>query len=293
LNKWRQIRWSVHPLFVIILFFSALTGYFIELTTLFVIVLVHELGHLFMAHEVGWKVKAVRLLPFGGVVEVEEAGGSSARDELLVAIAGPLQNLWMILFAKGFAELGWWSHEWSAYFVEANLWIALFNLLPVLPLDGGKIVQALLSYRFSYYSTLIWSIRISICISAIIVLYSLTPLLFEFHSINLNELMIGLFLLLSNISAYRHIPFLFYRFILHRASRVEQLEKKRARAYPILVSSTFKLYEALKSYQREKLNMLCIVDHVDQPCRIISEQTSLQYCRNGFDVHRAVGELLR
>lgn len=261
--------------------------------TLFAIVFVHELGHLFMAHEVGWKVKAVRLLPFGGVVEVEEAGGTSARDELLVAIAGPMQNLWMIVLAKGLAELGWWSHEWSAYFIEANLWIVLFNLLPILPLDGGKIVQALLSYRFSYYSTLLWSIRLSICFSAIIVIYSISPLLFELRGIKLNELMIGLFLLLSNISALRHIPFLFYRFILHRASRVEQLEKKRAQAYPILVSSTLKLYEALKSYHREKLNMLCIVDRIDQPCRIISEQTSLQYCMDGFDVHRAVGELLR
>jgi len=246
-----------------------------------------------MAHEVGWKVKAVRLLPFGGVVEVEESGGTSARDELLVAIAGPMQNLWMIVLAKGLAELGWWSHDWSAYFIEANLWIVIFNLLPVLPLDGGKIVQALLSYRFSYYSTLLWSIRLSICFSAIIVIYSISPLLFEFRGIKLNELMIGLFLLLSNISALRHIPFLFYRFILHRTSRVEQLEKKRAQAYPILVSSTLKLYEALKSYHREKLNMLCIVDHVDQPCRIISEQTSLKYCMDGFDVHRAVGELLR
>lgn len=284
----------MHPLFVIILLFSALTGYFIELMTLFAIVLVHELGHLFMAHEVGWKVKAVRLLPFGGVVEVEEAGGTSAKDELLVAIAGPLQNVWMMLLAKGLAELGWWSYEWSTYFIEANLWIALFNLLPVLPLDGGKIVQALLSYRFSYYNTLLWSIRLSVCFSAILVIYSVAPLAFsETRGIKLNELMIGTFLLFSNLAALRHIPFLFYRFILHRTARLKQLEKKRAKAYPILVSSTLKLYEALKSYHREKLNMLCVVDRIDQPCHIISEETSLQYCIEGFDVHRAVGELLR
>lgn len=76
----------MHPLFVIILLFSALTGYFIELMTLFAIVLVHELGHLFMAHEVGWKVKAVRLLPFGGVVEVEEAGALLRRTNCLLRL---------------------------------------------------------------------------------------------------------------------------------------------------------------------------------------------------------------
>jgi len=278
-------------LFVIILMLSALTGYFIELMTLFVIVLVHELGHVFMAHAVGWKVTTVKLLPFGGVVEVDESGGSSARDELLVAAAGPLQNVWMIALAYFFSETGLWSHEWSKYFIEANIWIALFNMLPVMPLDGGKIVQALLSYRFSYYTTLLWSARISVGFSSLLILYALSPLLIGQLGVKLNELMIGIFLLLSNLTTLRHIPFLFYRYILYRNARIEQLEKRSAPILPILVSPTQSLYEAMKHYRRERLNMLCVVDELDRSCQVITEKASIQYSLT--DVHRAVGELLR
>ena len=74
---------------------SIVTGYFVELITLFAIVFVHELGHVAAARGFGWNVLEVKLLPFGGVAEVEEAGSLPSKEEAIVAIAGPLQNLWM------------------------------------------------------------------------------------------------------------------------------------------------------------------------------------------------------
>lgn len=270
-----------------------MTGYFLELITLFILVLVHELGHIVMALSVGWKVKKVQLLPFGGVVEVDEGTGNSARDELLVALAGPLQNVWMAALAWMIGELGLWSMEWSHYLIQANVWLAVFNMLPILPLDGGKVLLALLSYRMQYFNCLVWCSRLSIISSIIVIGYACYPVMSNMNGIRLNELLIGTFLLYSNIVYYKHIPFLFYRFLLVRAKRVEQLEDKGAKVVPLFVQSRLSLYEMFKRLKREQLHLLCITDQAAQGVKMYSEQQSLQYCTSVSNLHRAVGDIFR
>ncbi|MCR8655711.1 M50 family metallopeptidase [Paenibacillus endoradicis] len=293
MNKWLEIKWSLHPLFIMILLASTLTGYFLELITLFLLVIVHELGHIVMAFAVGWRVKAVKLLPFGGVVEVDEGNGASAKDEWLVAIAGPLQNIWMAAFAWMMGDLGVWSIEWTNYLIQANLWLAAFNMLPILPLDGGKIVLAMLSYRFQFFDVLLWTARMSIVCSVILISYALLPVFQKLEGIKLNELMIGIFLLYSNLTYHRHVPFLFYRFLLFRSKRVEQLEVAGARVVPIFAQSQQSLYEVFKRFKREQLHLLCVVDGGTRGMKLYSEQETLQYSADGSNLHRAVGELFR
>ena len=97
--------------------------------------------------------------------------------------------------------------------------IGLFNLLPILPLDGGKLMQAALSQTLSFHQTLVWGIRISLVFSAIMIGYSIIP---WFHmsssGIQLNLLTVGLFLFFTNWVAKRHIPYLFLRFLTNGGS---------------------------------------------------------------------------
>ena len=276
-----------------ILLASMLTGYFLELIILFLLVIVHELGHIVMALAIGWRVKAVRLLPFGGVVEVDEGNGASAKDEWLVAIAGPLQNIWMAAFAWIMGDLGLWSLEWTNYLIQANLWLAAFNMLPIFPLDGGKIVLAMLSYRFQFFNVLLWTARMSIICSIILIGYAIFPIFLNVQGIKLNELMIGIFLLYSNMTYHRHVPFLFYRFLLFRLKRVHELEATGARVVPILAQSEQSLYDVFKRFKREQLHLLCVVDSITQGVKLYSEQETLQYSSDGINLHRAVGELFR
>lgn len=280
-------------MFIIILLSSTLTGYFLELITLFILVLIHEVGHIAMALALGWRVNAVKLLPFGGVVEVEEGTGVSAKDELLVALAGPIQNLWMAAFAWIMGQYGFWSIEWTYYLIQANLWLAAFNMLPILPLDGGKVLLALLSYRVQFFNVLLWTARMSIVCSIGLIGYACLPILQGISGIKLNELMIGIFLLYSNIIYHRHVPFLFYRFLLFRFRRVEQLEALGATVIPILAQSKQSLYEVFKRFKREQLHLLCVIDHGVHGVKLYSEQETLQYCADGSNLHRAVGELFR
>jgi len=95
--------YRLHPLFVLMMAAALLIGHFVELLVLFGVVVVHELGHVAAARWFGWRVREVRLLPFGGVAVADPADGADSVQETAVALAGPLQNLLMIGFAFFFA----------------------------------------------------------------------------------------------------------------------------------------------------------------------------------------------
>lgn len=107
-------------------------------------VLAHELGHCVVARLVGIEVIAVRLYLLGGVSELA-AGPRTARTEAMVAAAGPAVSgllagvFWVALQPTTPGTLGWLVLLLLAL---SNLIIALFNLLPALPLDGGRVIRA-------------------------------------------------------------------------------------------------------------------------------------------------------
>lgn len=272
---------------------SAITGYFAELFTLFLLVFVHELGHVLVARSFGWTVREVKLLPFGGVVEVEEAGGVPAKEEALVAIAGPLQNVWMGLAAFALGQLGLWDSDWSEYVWKANLIIGLFNLLPIHPLDGGKLLQAALSYRVNYYKMLIWSARISLLFSVLMIISSLIPLFIYRDGIQLNLLIVGIFLFMTNWTYYRNVPFLFYRFLMYRERVSKHVLLMGQIASPLIVSSRQSILSVAKLFLRERYHLIYMVEPGTNEVKVLPEQKIVEGCLSERNPGRAVSELFR
>jgi stage IV sporulation protein FB len=249
---------------------SLLTGYFIELITLFGIVFIHEMGHVAAAKGLGWRIKEVQLLPFGGVVEVDEQGNISAWEETIVALAGPLQNGIMVLFAIMMHKWGGWNNEWSSYFMQANLMIGLFNLLPVLPLDGGKIMQSFFSLLFNYYRTILYCTWLSITMSILIIVVSI--LQFSSVGIQLNLLMIGLFLLFANGYQLRNIQYQYIRFLMHREIRASKMIERGINAHPIIVQRSEKIKEIMRLFMREQYHLIYVINERGVIQAVFSEQ---------------------
>ena len=268
-----------------------LTGYFPELLTLFIIVVVHELGHVFAARGFGWKVREVKLLPFGGVAEVEDAGGVSAKEEALVAIAGPLQNGWMALAAWGCGMLGFWDASWADYVIQANLMLALFNLLPIYPLDGGKLLQALLSLLFNYYRTLVWTARLSLISSGVMLVLSLLPMLQREQGLQLNLFIVASFLFMTNWTYRRHIPYLFFRFLTHRERSVELVLSRGKPVTPLIVSGKQSILSVARMFKREKVYLVYMLEHAHKGLQMLPEQRIVEGCLSGSNPNRAVNEL--
>ncbi|KRF18559.1 M50 family metallopeptidase [Paenibacillus sp. Soil787] len=287
--KWSGTTYRFHPLFILIMIGSAITGYFLEAVTLFGIVLVHELGHLAAASGFGWRVREVQLLPFGGVLIVDELGTAPTREELIVSLAGPLQHVWMILVAllMKWADVG--ASSWWDYFIEANLMIGLFNLIPVMPLDGGKVMQSLLGYLLSYHNTILYTTWISMILSSAIIIIAIIQLI-SGH-LPLNILVIGIFLLVSNWYAYRQLPYHFFRFLMGRGTRMSRLLSRGTLAQPIVITRHRTMAETLKLFMREKYHLIYIVGETGRIQAVLPEQQLVSGYLDGKKPGSAVSDL--
>jgi stage IV sporulation protein FB len=205
----RQVK--VHPLLWLVIALAVLTARFLEVSILFMVILIHELGHASAASFFSWRIKQITLLPFGGVVEMDEHGNRPLLEECIVILAGPLQHLWMIGVAFCFYQLSWISPDSYSLFLSLNMMVLLFNLLPIWPLDGGKLVFLFMScikpFPFAHRMTLYIS-----CIS-IILFISFTLL---FMPTNLNVWIILAFLLFTLYHEWKQHRFVFMRFLLER-----------------------------------------------------------------------------
>jgi Zn-dependent protease len=110
-------------------------------------VLLHELGHALVARRLGVHVSGIELSFFGGAAKMVQMP-RSADHEIAIAAAGPAVSL--MLAGLGFG-LGVAGHSWLLLAIgQVNLVIALFNLIPALPMDGGRILRALLTRRMDF-----------------------------------------------------------------------------------------------------------------------------------------------
>jgi Zn-dependent protease len=123
---------------------------------LFFCVLLHELGHVFAARHYGVKTRDVTLWPFGGIASMEQMPEKPSQ-ELVVALAGPAVNvviaavllLWLgtRLDPQNLVEIDNPAISLAAKVAGANIILVLFNMIPAFPMDGGRVLRALLAMR--------------------------------------------------------------------------------------------------------------------------------------------------
>ncbi len=143
---------------------------------LFICVVIHELAHSLVAVRMGFPVRDIVLLPLGGVAQMERMPEHPAQ-EFLMAIAGPLSNfvIAVLLTVVGLAlEMGAGRDLWQLlidpiqlgwrgiipYLIVTNLGLAVFNLIPAFPMDGGRVLRALLATVMSHARATTLAVRV-------------------------------------------------------------------------------------------------------------------------------------
>ena len=187
---------KIHVLYYVVALVSFLTGNFKNFIIFSAIIIVHETGHIVGAWIFKWKIDKVILLPFGGITIFKENIDKSLKQELIITLLGPL---FQILFYLIFKD--------NATFNHYNMAILLFNLLPIYPLDGSKILNIFFNELVSFKKSHI----LTIVVSEITLFF----LLFKTR-INLLLLLILFFLIVEIIKEFVKHKYYFNRFLLER-----------------------------------------------------------------------------
>jgi len=136
------VNLKVHYLFLLWLLVSTILGDALSAVVLACSVIIHELGHLLVAVNLGVGIKEVELMPFGGVAKVNKLLGSDPATEAAIALAGPANSLVLLTIGMLYSPL-----PWAECLLESNIMLLMVNLLPILPLDGGRILKGYLVRR--------------------------------------------------------------------------------------------------------------------------------------------------
>lgn len=209
-NSWIiKTLFNINKSTYIFILISFLCGYFKKVIIYMFLIIVHELGHVLTALLFGWKISKINIYPLGGLTVFNGEINKPFVEELVVTIMGPLfQMIAFLLFFK---------NNYDAFVF--NNYLLLFNLLPIVPLDGGKLLSIFLELLIYYKK----SLYIVVYLSFIIFFYFLF-LMFKLN--NIFFLVAFFFLLFKIIDEKNNINYYYNRFLLERLFRNYNYKKK-------------------------------------------------------------------
>jgi len=186
---------------IIVLFFSGKIFSFILFMSL---ILIHELGHTITAFIFKWKIDKICLYPYGGISKFNQRINAPLYQEFIILIMGPVVQMFFYLIIVNNLH-GVYKEMFQIY----NYFILSFNLLPIYPLDGGKllniIMYSFLPYLTSNYSTYLISTIISLLV---LIYFVITKSIFM--------IIVLIFIIIKLISEYLDINYNFNKFLLER-----------------------------------------------------------------------------
>ena len=169
------IQLSVHASFLLLAYYPyvgwkeggipGMLWWSLLIFSFFFCVVLHELGHSLTARRFGVNVPRILLTPIGGMAEFDRIPRRPSA-ELLITAAGPAVNflivavLLPVVWGPIFSDTEFPEMSWPGFAVQlalANLLMGGFNLLPVFPMDGGRILRALLATRLRYLQATYWA----------------------------------------------------------------------------------------------------------------------------------------
>ena len=185
------------------MFLSVVTGSFIQFIIISVLIIFHELGHFLIAKILNIEVDKIYFYPLGGISKFNLQYNEKFIKELLIIISGPIaQHLTSIL-------LVFLMPKYTQLIQNYHVGILMFNLLPIVPLDGGKLLTLFLTKIFPFKRSIQLSIKLAY--ATLIIL-----LMININTLKLNSILLLIFLFVKIKKESTKTPYIYEKFLLER-----------------------------------------------------------------------------
>jgi stage IV sporulation protein FB len=202
-------------LFLVLFVLYWYLGVLAQAVIVFCSVFLHEIGHVLVAMGYGIKIKEIELLPFGGVAKVEGDIEINPVIETYVALAGPLTNCFLACAGHMLNISGMGNQQWLPFFISCNLLLGLFNLLPAIPLDGGRVFRAFISLRLGVKRATDKAVTLSVLLSCIVIIFGVLVFTDD-RGKGLNCVVIAVFLVYSAMKEKGAGMYIFMKFLTRK-----------------------------------------------------------------------------
>lgn len=288
LIKLYDIEIRLNLLLCIGFLFFFLYGYVEHGIISFLLVFIHELGHTLTAYFFGYHVEYIEIFPFGGVAKISESIGVDPWEEIIIAAAGPFTSFLLALIGYHASAMFSIQQEWITFYIIANLVIGFFNLLPIIPLDGGRILRAYLAYFVGFKR----ATKISLWMSKILCLgLSIFGLYTVKHNpVNIMLPFLAIFIYIAAKREYSMAAFVFIKDITEKKQYL--LSKGILKTKNLVAVQDSSVKEVMNQFLPRKYHIVTVMD---TRCNIVGTLTENQMLEGmlKFGANVTLDKLLR
>lgn len=262
------MRIEVHWLFLLALVAAAVSGYYLEALILIGSLAAHELAHLIVAWVLGLEVESLLLTPFGGMARLDASLETDPQAEASVALAGPFQSFFLAGMANFLVGDALFDQALVRFFFQVNANLAFFNLVPALPLDGGRALRGLLAQRWGYRRVTGWMARLGLLAGAAMMAAALGVMAAS-RVVYLTPLVGGLFLALGALQEGDGAVFRGYGHFLRKRERVAR--RRIIQGGHLVVLEGTRIGEVLEHLASSRYHLVLVVDRSLHPVGTLHE----------------------
>ncbi len=192
----------------LLILLGLLSGYIKNIFIILIIVLIHELGHVFFFYLFKIEIESIVIYPFGGVSKVNKKIHERIYKDVLISLGGIMFQFILFIMFYYMYKCGLIVRSTYDMFNTYNNSVILFNLIPMIPLDGSKLLMSLLLKFLSFKLSYIVNVIVGIISLVLFIVYNMV--------FRVNDLVIYVFLIINIIKVIREYKYVMNRFYLER-----------------------------------------------------------------------------
>lgn len=220
----------------------------------FIFIILHEFSHYLIAKKLGGSIVNFKVHPLGATLEIEDYEGIEINDEILICLAGPVFNILTGLVSYILMKI--YGDALFRSVLEINLVLGILNLMPAHPLDGAKILRALLSKVYMYKKAHKIVMIISFIFSSTVLVFG--ALLVPKGIQNINLVILGAFMIYTTYSTKERTMYIVLDQIISKNKRFKQLRYIENRDVSVYFKEDF--IKLLSMIERDKFNTFHVLN---------------------------------